>query len=66
MIDFSDRKTRIKLFGDEDALKEDSQRLQQYYFKGIPYQQVISDDKLCILVGYKGTGKSAVANGCPS
>lgn len=60
MIDFSDRKTRIKLFGDEDALKEDSQRLQQYYFKGLPYQQVISDDKLCLLVGYKGTGKSAL------
>ena len=60
MIDFSDRKTRIKLFGDEDALKEDSQRLQQYYFKGKAYQQVISDDKLCLLVGYKGTGKSAL------
>jgi hypothetical protein len=60
MIDFSDRKVRIKLFGDEDALKDDPQRLREYYFKGLPYHQVISDDKLCLLVGYKGTGKSAL------
>lgn len=60
MIDFSDRKVRIKLFGDEDALKDDPDRLREYYFKGVPYQQVISDDKLCLLVGYKGTGKSAL------
>jgi hypothetical protein len=60
MIDFSDRKVRIQLFGDEDALKDDSQRLRAYYFKGVAYQQVISDEKLCLLVGYKGTGKSAL------
>lgn len=59
-IDFSDRKVRIKLFGDEDALKDDPQRLREYYFKSASYQQVISDDKLCLLVGYKGTGKSAL------
>ena len=60
MIDFSDRRIRVQLFGDEDALKDDPQRLRAYYFKGVAYQQVVSDEKLCLLVGYKGTGKSAL------
>lgn len=60
MVDFSDRKVRIQLFGDEDALKDDAHRLRAYYFKGAAYQQVVSDEKLCLLVGYKGTGKSAL------
>jgi hypothetical protein len=60
MIDFSKQKVREQLFGDEDALKDDPNRLRAYYFKGEAYQQVISDEKLCLLVGYKGTGKSAL------
>lgn len=60
MVDFSDRKVRVQLFGDEDALKDDPHRLREFYFKGVAYQQVISDEKLCLLVGYKGTGKSAL------
>jgi hypothetical protein len=60
MVDFSDRRVRVQLFGDEDALKDDAQRLRAYYFKGAAYKQVISDEKLCLLVGYKGTGKSAL------
>jgi ATPase subunit of ABC transporter with duplicated ATPase domains len=60
MIDFSKQKVREQLFGDEDALKDDPNRLRAYYFKGEAYQQVISDEELCLLVGYKGTGKSAL------
>jgi hypothetical protein len=49
-----------KLFGHEAAEDEDQDRLRQYYVKGNAFDQVISPLPLRLLVGYKGTGKSAL------
>lgn len=49
-----------KLFGHEAAEDEDIQRLQEYYFKSNDYKRVMADLPLRILVGHKGTGKSAL------
>ena len=51
---------RLKLFGHEDAGKEDDLRLTSYYYKTIQYEDVMSDIKLQIVTGEKGTGKSAL------
>ena len=51
---------RLKLFGHEDAGKEDDSRLTSYYFKTVQYEDVMSDIKLQIVTGEKGTGKSAL------
>lgn len=51
---------RLKLFGHEDAGKEDNSRLTSYYYKTIQYEDVMSDIKLQIVTGEKGTGKSAL------
>jgi hypothetical protein len=49
-----------KLFGFEDAESEPIERLKQYYFKKETYDKVIADLPIRILVGHKGTGKSAL------
>ncbi len=49
-----------KLFGHEAAEDEDESRLQEYYFKSNIYKQVTANLSLRILVGHKGTGKSAL------
>lgn len=49
-----------KLFGSEAAESEDPDRLKEYYVKSNIYSQVITDLPLRILVGHKGTGKSAL------
>ena len=51
---------RLKLFGHEDAGKEDDTRLTSYYYKTVQYEDVMSDIKLQIVTGEKGTGKSAL------
>ncbi|MEE0513805.1 MAG: hypothetical protein UDD07_09200 [Lachnospiraceae bacterium] len=51
---------RLKLFGHEDAGKEDDSRLTSYYYKTLQYEDVMSDIKLQIITGEKGTGKSAL------
>lgn len=49
-----------RLFGSEAAENEDPSRLKEYYVKNNIYSQVITDLPLRILVGHKGTGKSAL------
>lgn len=49
-----------QLFGHEAAEDEDIKRLREYYVKGRIYDHVASDLPLRILVGHKGTGKSAL------
>ena len=51
---------RLKLFGHEDAGKEENDRLTSYYYKTVQYEEVMSDIDLQIVVGEKGTGKSAL------
>jgi len=48
------------LFGFEDAESEPIERLKEYYFKKDTYNRVVSDLPIRILVGHKGTGKSAL------
>jgi len=48
------------LFGHEAAENEKPERLRQYYFKGKVYEAITADLPLRILVGHKGTGKSAL------
>ena len=45
---------RLKLFGHEDAGKEDNSRLTSYYYKTLQYEDVMSDIKLQIVTGEKG------------
>lgn len=58
-MDFSEIEI-AKLFGSEAAESEDPTRLKEYYVKSNIYSQVITDLPLRILVGHKGTGKSAL------
>ena len=54
------KENRLKLFGHEDAGKEKNDRLQSYYYKTQQYEDILSDINLQIIVGEKGTGKSAL------
>ncbi len=54
-----DAQTRLSLFGHEDAGQEDSTRLKKYYLKRTDYETVSSEVPLCIVIGFKGVGKSA-------
>lgn len=54
------KENRLNLFGHEDAGKEDNSRLSSYYYKTTQYEDVMSDIKLQIVTGEKGTGKSAL------
>lgn len=58
-IQFTDENVR-KIFGYEDAESEPIERLKEYYLKKDIYERVITDLPLRILVGHKGTGKSAL------
>lgn len=58
-LNFNDE-TIQNLFGFEDAESEPIQRLREYYFKKDTYSRVVSDLPIRILVGHKGTGKSAL------
>lgn len=55
-----DDETIQSLFGFEDAESEPIQRLRDYYFKKNTFDRVVSNLPLRILVGHKGTGKSAL------
>lgn len=48
------------LFGYEDAESEKIERLSEYYFKKDTFERVTSDLPIRLLVGHKGTGKSAL------
>lgn len=50
----------LRLFGNEAAENEPTERLREYYFKNAVYDQVVCDNPLRILVGHKGIGKSAL------
>lgn len=54
------KENRLKLFGHEDAGKEDDERLTSYYYKTLQYEDVMSELDLQIVTGEKGTGKSAL------
>lgn len=58
-IVFTDQ-TIQSLFGFEDAESEPIERLREYYFKKDTFSRVVSDLPIRILVGHKGTGKSAL------
>lgn len=49
-----------RIFGFEDAESEPIERLKEYYFKKDTFDRVVADLPLRILVGHKGTGKSAL------
>ncbi len=49
-----------KLFGYEDAESESIERLKEYYLKKDTYKKVVAELPIRILVGHKGTGKSAL------
>lgn len=55
-----DDETIQALFGFEDAESEPIDRLREYYFKKKTFKRVTSEAPLRILVGHKGTGKSAL------
>ena len=49
-----------RIFGFEDAESEPIERLKDYYFKKDAFDRVVADLPIRILVGHKGTGKSAL------
>lgn len=49
-----------QLFGFEDAESESPERLREYFLKKDTYESMIADLPVRILVGHKGTGKSAL------
>ena len=51
---------QYKAFGFEDAESESIERLKEYYFKKDTFDRVTAELPLRILVGHKGTGKSAL------
>lgn len=55
-----DDTTIQNLFGFEDAESEPIERLKEYYLKKSTYSSVVADVPVRILVGHKGTGKSAL------
>ena len=56
---FTDEDIR-RLFGNEAAEYEKIDRLKEYYVKSDTYDSMKSDIPLYVLVGHKGTGKSAL------
>lgn len=57
-----DEITIQKLFGNEAAEDESTERLKEYYFKNDIFNKIAVDLPLRILVGHKGIGKSALFN----
>jgi hypothetical protein len=58
-FEFTDE-TIQRLFGFEDAESEPIERLKEYYFKKDTFERIAADLPIRILVGHKGTGKSAL------
>ena len=58
-MDFTEENIR-KLFGHEAAEDDDEDNLYGFYIKGASYTQLKSPLSLYVLVGHKGTGKSAL------
>jgi hypothetical protein len=58
-LEFTDENIQ-NIFGFEDAESEPIERLKEYYFKKDSYERVVTDLPIRILVGHKGTGKSAL------
>lgn len=58
-MDFTEDNIRL-LFGNEAAEDETVEDLKKFYIKGSAYEKLKSDIKLYVLVGHKGTGKSAL------
>ena len=55
-----DTVTRRILFGHEDATQEDQERLSGYFIRRDDFETIHSSLPFCIVVGRKGTGKSAI------
>ena len=55
-----DDQTIQSLFGFEDAESEPIDRLKEFFFKKDTYERVTAELPVRILVGHKGTGKSAL------
>ena len=55
-----DYENRLKLFGHEDAVQEDEQRLSTFFYKKSQYDEVTSNAGFQVITGEKGTGKSAL------
>lgn len=55
-----DDETIQSLFGFEDAESESIERLKEYYFKKDTFKRVTAELPIRLLVGHKGTGKSAL------
>lgn len=55
-----DDETIQSVFGFEDAESEPIERLREYYLKNRAFQSVTAELPLRVLVGHKGTGKSAL------
>ena len=49
-----------KLFGVSDAENERPERLKQYFFRNKAYENLANDLPIRVLVGHKGSGKSAL------
>jgi len=58
-MQFSEEEIR-KLFGNEAADDESADELRQYYLKGSAYEKLSQNIPFYMLVGHKGTGKSAL------
>ncbi len=58
-LEFNDESIQ-QLFGFEDAESEPIERLKEYYFKKDTFQRITANLPVRILVGHKGTGKSAL------
>lgn len=54
-----DNQTIRRIFGEEDAAQEDDERLKSYFIKNSNFEDAISDQNIVLLVGHKGSGKSA-------
>lgn len=59
IVEFNDQNIQ-QLFGFEDAESENPERLKEYFLKKDTFDRVTTDLPLRILVGHKGTGKSAL------
>jgi ABC-type ATPase involved in cell division len=56
--------TRKELFGCLDASDEQESVLKNYFLETTAYKKVNSNENIYILVGEKGTGKSAIMKMC--
>lgn len=59
VMDFTEENIR-QLFGHEAAEDDNEQNLYSFYVKGSAYKTLKSSLPLFIIVGHKGTGKSAL------